>query len=61
MRGYVVEPELISKIPDGQLFPITELLNECLKNGWSVGLWPVREHWQDIGRPVELAQARGEA
>lgn len=57
---YVLEPDLISKIPDGRLFPITELLDQCLKHGWPVGLWPVRGHWQDIGRPVDLAQARGE-
>lgn len=58
---YVLEPELISKVPDGRLFPITELLDQCLKQGLPVGLWPVREHWQDIGRPAELAQARGES
>jgi dTDP-glucose pyrophosphorylase len=57
---YVVEPRLISKVPEGRLYPITELLDECLKHGWPVGLWPVREHWQDIGRPAELAEARGE-
>jgi dTDP-glucose pyrophosphorylase len=58
---YVLEPELISKIPDGRLFPITELLDQCLKQGWPVGHWPIREQWQDIGRPADLAHARGEA
>ncbi|GAA1562172.1 nucleotidyltransferase family protein [Kribbella hippodromi] len=58
---YVIEPEVIAKIPAGRLFPITELLDQCLSEGRPVGLWPVREHWQDIGRPAELAQARGEA
>ncbi|GAA2796457.1 nucleotidyltransferase family protein [Kribbella solani] len=57
---YVLDPDLISKIPDDRLFPITELLDQCLKQGWPVGLWPIREQWQDIGRPLELAQARGE-
>ncbi|GAA3143347.1 dTDP-glucose pyrophosphorylase [Kribbella aluminosa] len=58
---YVLEPELISTIPPGRLFPITELLDQCLERGRPVGLWPLREHWQDIGMPVELAQARGQA
>ena len=57
---YVIEPDLISTIPAGRLFPITELLDDCLKSGWPIGLWPIREQWQDIGRPAELAQARGE-
>ncbi|GAA1137152.1 hypothetical protein GCM10009630_40320 [Kribbella jejuensis] len=58
---YVIEPKLISEIPEGRLFLITELLDQCLKRGWPIGLWQVREHWQDIGRPAELAQARGQA
>ncbi|MEV5966052.1 nucleotidyltransferase family protein [Kribbella sp. NPDC051952] len=57
---YVLEPKLIPGIPGGRLFPITELLDQCLKHRWPVGLWPLQEDWQDIGRPAELAQARGE-
>lgn len=57
---YVLEPELISKIPNGRLFPMTDLLDQCLKYGWPVGLWPLQEHWQDIGRPADLARSRGE-
>ncbi|MEU6646111.1 nucleotidyltransferase family protein [Saccharomonospora sp. NPDC046836] len=57
---YVLEPKLISRIPQGELFPITALFDDCLSCGWPVGLWPLQESWLDIGRPNELAKARGQ-
>ncbi|TKG66655.1 nucleotidyltransferase family protein [Prauserella endophytica] len=57
---YVLEPKLITRIPRGKLFPITALFDDCLASGWSVGLWPMHEPWQDVGRPNELAHARGQ-
>lgn len=56
---YVIEPELLPRIPQGELFPITDLFEDCLKRGDPVGLWPMDDPWQDIGRPSELARARG--
>ncbi len=57
---YVLDPKLLSRVPAGELFPITALFDDCLDCGWPVGVWPMREAWQDIGRPSELAQARGQ-
>lgn len=57
---YVIEPDLLRRVPLGELFPITELFEDCLKRDESVGLWPMSDPWQDIGRPSELARARGE-
>ncbi|MEU3274232.1 nucleotidyltransferase family protein [Saccharomonospora sp. NPDC006951] len=57
---YVMDPRLLTRIPAGELFPITALFDGCLSEGLPVGLWRLREHWQDIGRPNELAQARGQ-
>lgn len=57
---YVIEPELLRRVPVGELYPITELFEECLKRDESVGLWPMNDPWQDIGRPSELARARGQ-
>lgn len=56
---YVVEPALLSRIPDGSPYPITRLLDECIDRGEPVGVWPLQGDWQDIGRPEELARARG--
>nr|WP_246211465.1 sugar phosphate nucleotidyltransferase [Phytoactinopolyspora alkaliphila] len=57
---YVLDPDLVSRVPRGEMFPVTKLFDECLDRGESVGLWSVRDQWQDIGRPAELAQARGQ-
>jgi dTDP-glucose pyrophosphorylase/CBS domain-containing protein len=57
---YVIEPELTKRIPPAQDFPITALFDDCLRRGERVGLWELRDEWQDIGRPAELAHARGQ-
>lgn len=57
---YVIEPSLLSRVPTGEHFPITELFEECLKRDEPIGLWPMNDPWQDIGRPDELAKARGQ-
>jgi NDP-sugar pyrophosphorylase family protein len=56
---YAIEPELLTRIPRGELFPITRLFEDCLRRQEQVGLWQLTDHWQDIGRPAELAQAQG--
>lgn len=56
---YVIEPELLPRVPVGELYPITELFEECLKRDELVGLWPMNDPWLDVGRPNELARARG--
>lgn len=57
---YVVEPSLLKQIPDEELFPITKLFDGCLLRGETVTLWPLNDQWQDVGMPLELAQARGQ-
>lgn len=57
---YVIEPELLSRVPKGELFPITSLFEDCLKRDEPIGLWQMDDPWQDIGRPDELAKARGQ-
>lgn len=56
---YVIEPKLLARIPEGELYPMTHLFDECMRRGESIGLWSVQGDWQDIGRPEELARARG--
>jgi dTDP-glucose pyrophosphorylase len=57
---YVLSPSLLTRVPRGEMFPITSLFEDCLKRGERIGLWSLRDSWQDIGRPAELAQARGQ-
>ena len=56
---YALEPRLLGRVPRGELFPITALLEDCRRCGEPVGIWQLPGDWLDIGRPAELAQARG--
>lgn len=58
---YVLEPTLLCRIPRGKNFPITALFDDCRMRSYPIALWALRERWQDIGRPHELAHARGES
>jgi dTDP-glucose pyrophosphorylase len=57
---YVVEPQLFERIPPGVNYPITELVRGCLERGERVAGWPMLGEWHDVGRPIELAVARGQ-
>jgi dTDP-glucose pyrophosphorylase/CBS domain-containing protein len=56
---YVLDPQLLERIPAGLSFPITDLVTGCLERGERVLGWPLDGDWQDIGRPSELDAARG--
>jgi dTDP-glucose pyrophosphorylase len=53
---YALEPRLLARIPGDRLFPITELFDDCLKRGESVGGYHLDETWNDIGLPEEYAR-----
>lgn len=57
---YVVEPRLLAPIPAGVNYPITDLVQSCLDRGEQIAGWELAGDWHDIGRPQELARARGE-
>jgi dTDP-glucose pyrophosphorylase len=57
---YVVEPDLLHLIPPEGSFPITDLAAICLQRGDRLAGWRLEGDWQDVGRPQELAGARGE-
>lgn len=58
---YVLDPRLLPRVPRGELFPLPGLLEDCLRRGEPVNVWRTTDDWQDIGRPGELASARGQA
>lgn len=53
---YAIEPRLLTRIPGDRLFPITELFDDCLKRGESLGGYHLDETWNDIGLPEEYAR-----
>jgi sugar O-acyltransferase (sialic acid O-acetyltransferase NeuD family) len=58
---YVIEPDMIDFIEEGRMTPITELIEKGLEHGYRIGAHLVEGDWMDIGRPSELAAARGNA
>ncbi len=56
---YAVEPSLIAEIPDGRSVPMTELIEGCLGRDERVTAWRAVGDWHDVGRPDDLARARG--
>lgn len=57
---YVIEPELLPRVPHKELYPITNLFEDSLKRDESIGLWPMKDPWVDVGQPSDLARARGQ-
>ena len=47
---YILNPDLIAEIPEGEFFHITHLMEKVQKRGGRVGCFPVSEHsWKDMG------------
>ena len=48
---YILEPHLLSEIPQKEFFHITQLIEKILKRNGNVGVFPVSERsWMDIGK-----------
>lgn len=56
---YVLEPEVLDLVPTDSFVPITQTLTDCIERGMRVTAWTLEEDWLDIGRPQDLARARG--
>ena len=47
---YILNPECIDEIPEGEFFHITQLMEKIKVRGGRVGCFPVSEHaWKDMG------------
>lgn len=47
---YILNPEVIDEIPEGEFFHITHLMEKVRARGGRVGCFPVSEHsWKDMG------------
>lgn len=52
---YVINPEMISLIPDDTLFHMTHLVEKAMKQGYKVGMYPVSEDsFLDMGEFAEM-------
>ncbi len=57
---YVLEPEVIDRIPEGQLYDMTTLFEDIIKSEDTTAVFPIHEYWLDVGRMDDLDQANKE-
>ena len=57
---YILNPELIEEIPEGEFFHITHLIEIVKARGGRVGCFPVSENaWHDMGEWPEYLKMIG--
>lgn len=54
---YVLSPQAVGRVP-GRSFAITDLFEDCLARGESVGAFEIHDDWIDVGSRERLREAR---
>jgi dTDP-glucose pyrophosphorylase/predicted transcriptional regulator len=57
---YVLDPDLISRVPPETFVTVPGLLDDCVSRGERVGIFAIDDDWIDVGRHHELRRANGE-
>ncbi len=57
---YILDPETIGLIPRDDYYDMPALFNALMAGDRSVGSFPLRDYWIDIGRIEDLEQASAE-
>jgi NDP-sugar pyrophosphorylase family protein len=57
MGVYVLEPEALDYMPDGDHFDFPDLVERLLDDGRQVGAYPFEGFWLDIGRHEDYVEA----
>ena len=57
---YVLSPEALERIPEGEPMDMPSLLTRITETGGKVAVYPLRDYWRDIGRIDDLEAARAE-
>lgn len=57
---YVLGPECLSMVPNQKFFDMPALLNQLMRKSRTVGSFPLRDYWVDIGRLEDLERANSD-
>lgn len=57
---YILTPEIIDLIPEDRYFDMTELINIAIREKISIGCFPIREYWLDVGGLSDFEKAQKE-
>lgn len=55
---YAISPAVLPFIEGGRNYPITELIDRCIRENRGVGAYHMQEAWNDIGLPEEYARSQ---
>lgn len=57
---YILNPELLEMVPFNKFYDMTDLINELIEEEKTVGAFPIREYWADIGQHADYQKAQEE-
>lgn len=57
---YVLDPVVLELIPKNTFFNMTDIFKKLIENDYETAVFPIREHWLDIGQIDDLEKARVE-
>lgn len=56
---YMIQPELVEKIPLNTEFPMTSLILDAIEHKQRVGIFELHDEWIDVGQKHDLERAQG--
>lgn len=54
---YVLNPEVIYKVPDNEFFDMPSLFDRLINDGYKASVYRIDDYWIDIGRKEDLQKA----
>lgn len=55
---YVLDPKRVADVPANTYYDMPDLLLRCIREGDTPTVFPLHEHWLDVGLPEELQRAK---
>jgi dTDP-glucose pyrophosphorylase len=55
---YVIDPDLVARVPIRQEYPMPRLVDDCIARGERVAAFEIEADWIDIGQRDQLKRAR---
>lgn len=57
---YLIRKEVLKRIPKGQFYNATDLMDELIADGKKVINYPIVHYWLDIGKPEDFQKAQND-
>lgn len=55
---YALEPEAFHYVQKNRFYDMTDLIEDVMRDGLPISVFPIHEYWLDIGRPEDLEKAQ---